>query len=190
MKLARVFCFLVIFGSSAVAAYAQTPIDPSSLNGDAHVHLNDPFCSDPICVELVVTGTVGQHINSLFFPAVGGATYIPPLLCDTNIPGWECEAKFGGPDHDSDDPFLGYSFERDDGHSLMPGLLLDFSSNIPIALGQSGNTACVPVSACSNNVLGPLLAPEPRSSVLFMTGLLLFSLGGFARKRLRADSHT
>jgi hypothetical protein len=193
MKLARVLCFLIILGSSAIAAYAQTPIAPSSLNGDAHVHLNDPICSDPICVALVVTGTSTHHVDSLFFPAVEGGTYTPPLLCDTNIEGWECDVKFNG-DHDSDDTFLGFSFHprEDDGESLTGGLALDFSSNIPILLGQSNNTACVPASACSNGVLAPLfiLTPEPSSSLLFTTGLLLFSLVGFVRKRLGANFPT
>jgi hypothetical protein len=187
MKLARVFWSLIILGSSAIAAYAQTPIAPGSLNGDAHVHLNDPICVFTNCVALVVTGT--EPVDSLFFPAIEGGTYTPPLLCDTNIEGWKCVVKFSG-DHDADDTFLGFSFKAlDDDESIAPKLQLDFSSNIPILLGQSNNTACVPASACPNGVLAPLfiLTPEPSSSVLFTTGLLLFALCGFVRKRLGAN---
>jgi hypothetical protein len=185
MKLARVFCFLIILGSSAIAAYAQTPIDPSSLNGDVHVALNDPTCSFTFCVALVVTG---EHpVDSFFFPIVPGGTYIPPFKCDVSIEGqdWKCRAVV----HDG--KFMGFLFYQPDDDALSPGTPLDFSSNIPIALMLSGNTACVPASACPKGELAPLLfTPEPRSSVLFITGLLLFSLGGFARKRLGANSHT
>ena len=181
MKFARVFCFLVILGSSAIAAYAQTPIDPSSSNGDIHVVLNDPTCAYTLCVELIVTGE--KNVDFLFFPVTGG-TYPPPIVCSTDIADWTCNADI---DHRQ---LMGFAFYQDAPNGLSPGTLLDISSNGPVLLGQSGNTACVPASACTGGELGPLAAPEPRSYVLFMTGLLLFSLGGFARKRLGANSHT
>ena len=178
MKLARVFCFLVILGSSAVAASAQT---------DIHVTLNDPSCAFSFCVQLMVTGP-GTDIDALLFNVTGG-TYAPPFVCDTNIvtndAAWTCTVKTSG------GVLSGFLFEQpSDG--LAPGDFLALSSNIPVQLGQSGNTVCVPVSACPGGELIPLLTatPEPPSFVLFMTGLLLFSLGGFARKRLGANFHT
>jgi hypothetical protein len=187
MKLARVFCLLIILGSSAIAAHAQTPIDLSSSNGDIHVVLNDPTCVESLCVELMVTGTPTENIDALFFPVTGG-TYTPPFLCDTNIATpmqWQCLVETDG------GALSGFLFFQPSNDGLTPGTLLDLSSNIPVMLGQSGNTVCVPAGACMGGELDPLATtPEPRSSVLFMTGLLLFSLGGFARKRLGARSHT
>ena len=46
MKLARVLCFLIIFGSSAIAAHAQTPLVPSGGAGDPRIIFPDACPAD------------------------------------------------------------------------------------------------------------------------------------------------
>jgi len=173
VNLARVFCCLIILGSSAIAAYAQTPIDPFA--GDAHVILNDPSCPQVFCIQLTFTGS--KAIHNFFFSAVPGGLYPPPDTCASNV-FEECHAKR------DDHKFIGFQFE--DG-KVTPGELLDISSNVPILLMLPAGLSCNPPSSCQNGIIPLGVTPEPSSSILFMTGLLLFSLGGFVRKRLGAN---
>jgi len=72
MKLTRMFCFLVILGASAMAAYAQTPVDPiARVNG-----VGDPLCTGAIepttvlCIipTLISTGPPKTYSGTLSVP--------------------------------------------------------------------------------------------------------------------------
>ena len=103
MRLAHVFCFLIIFGSSAVAAHAQTPVDPTII-----IH-GSPCVSGDYCIDLTFSGSetcfnvidclnptpppifsslppTGSPLVFAADPPVGGAVIFPPP------PTFTCEA--------------------------------------------------------------------------------------------------
>ena len=85
MKLARVFCFLIILGSSAIAAYAQTPVDPKAIISIPMAG-GDPPCggSGPICV------TANSASDPLMIPYSatfsGDFEYCPPASDSCTVP--------------------------------------------------------------------------------------------------------
>jgi hypothetical protein len=178
MKLARVFCFLIILGSSAIVAHAQTIVDPTLI-------IHGSPCVETYCVSLVYTGTT---------------------TCFGYLP---CPPPFGIPPSGAPflfalaDPVTGvtlaeilagtFNCEAED----LPGIALDdfkrISSNNYTFLGcnyygllTGGQAFTWNSTESSPLAVSPDLevVPEPSSSVLFMSGLILFCLGGFARKRL------
>lgn len=92
MKLARLFCFLIILGSSAITAYAQTPLDPRVIVNDPAgctippgISYNGPgplveSYSSPEC--FTYTGAPNLTTLILQFTGVPVAT---PFACQTDI---------------------------------------------------------------------------------------------------------
>jgi hypothetical protein len=209
MKLALVFCFLIILGSSATAVYAQTPIDPGSIIPDAKVHNATPDgCNPPFEICFQYTGpTLHKEGNGsvlhLFFKASPDPTEFNPLTtsfqCDVTGTSAQAAAAAGLKGVGSNDPMTCKMVLRDPpgkddflGMKLnVPGAFHDetFGESVSggvVSFGSTGGLTCI--SGCNPDgswTVDP--TPEPSSSVLFMTGLLLFSLGGFARKRLGAN---
>jgi len=213
MKLARVFCFLIIFGSSAIAAHAQTPIDSGSINDPRPSTKTPDGCSPPYCVNFTYTGPTLFPIVTLpvFFSASPFPTTFDPLTtsytCGASGTSAQAAAAAGLPSYigsnvpitclmsivdisPTDADFLGMWL-------FVPGAFNGETFDMSVMGGTIGfvlpaGTSCVPASECTtvdgvtSFSIDPV--PEPHSSVLFMTGLLLFSLGSFARKRFGASS--
>lgn len=187
-KLARVFCFLVILGSSAVAAYAQTPIDSSSVIGDPTVAARDPSCpTDAYCVPITYDGTKSHYYGSIFDaltflvpdppgPLPNGSSY----TCETGVSGdifKHCLViALPTPLFPLTDPidFYGVLFW---GGTLTPDEVVTLSSvGGPVEFDLPANFK------------GPKiidLSPEPGTALLYMTGLVV--LVGFVRKRFGAN---
>ena len=184
MKLAWVFCFLIILGSSASVAHAQTPVDP-----DIIIH-GSP-CVETYCVDLVYTGkTTCFGYLSCPFPfgiPPSGSPFLFALadpitgitLADIAAGMFTCSAQdLPGITLDdfkrvssNDYTFLGCYYY---------GLLTDGQG-----MTWNSNQNTPPAASPDLEVV-----PEPSSSVLFMSGLILFCLGGFARKRLGSNFRT
>lgn len=192
MKLARVFCFLIILASSAIAAYAQTPIDPSSVINDPHVVLNSPDPACPLgdyCVDLTYstthTGPVFVPVLTFLVPDPPGELPVPPAYsCSSNV-FLLCLTDYSG--------FQGFKPTEFNGFTLLFGILYNgqtfiLESTGPIQLELPSGFACNPASLCPDGVV--TFSPEPGTALLFMTGLLLLSLVGFARKRFAANFRT
>jgi hypothetical protein len=181
MKLTRVFFFLVILGSSAVAADAQTSIAPT----DPRIVFNtpDPACpAGMYCVNLTYTG---PQENALIFGVPG-----PPgsFLEAAPLYTYSCVSNaFAGCQPDENQAgteFFAYSLF--DG-SVTSGETFSLTSTGPIQLTLPTGFTCNPGSACSmvNGVLVADLTPEPGTAILFMSGLIF--VVGLTSKRLVAN---
>jgi hypothetical protein len=187
MKLAWAFCFLIILGSSASVAHAQTPVDPEII-------IHGSPCVETYCVELVYTGptkcfgylpcpnpdppplgylpTGSPFLFALADPITGitnAEIAAGMFTCSAqDLPGIALD-DFSGSFNDY--TFLGCNY-----YGLLTG-------------GQgftwNSNQNTPPAASPDLEVV-----PEPSSSVLFMSGLILFCLGGFARKRLGSNFRT
>jgi len=169
MKLTRVFWFLIILGSSSVAAYGQTPVDPRLIvsdppgcgsgvtyaGGTASTPLVESY-SNPQC--FTYTGT--SHLNELFFEFTG-VPALTEFICQTNI--WiTCGEVSGSPSgtvefHFFDSPTAGQGgpCQANDGlFGTCPGFLLP---------GGFANVTVQPIISQT---------PEPGSIILFGTGLI------------------
>ena len=185
-KLMCVACFLIVFGSAAMATHAQTPVDPFA--GDSHVILNGPDpCGmvEKYCVDLTYTGTgTGFFFLAPPTPLPGP----PPETCAAD--NFRCKAIDGPclPLSLKEGCFYGflfYDFMGDWGQ--VPGDA-DFSlyTNSPITLSLAGTSlVCTGVGCDGPDVT---FTPEPGTALLYMTGLAL--LVGFGRKRFRANCVT
>ena len=179
MKLARVFFFLAILGSSAVAAYAQTSIPPN----DPRVVFNtpDPACPTGLyCVDLTYTGPTE---NALIFgvPGPSGSFLpVPPAYSCVSNAFAECQAD----ENEAGTEFFAYSLF--DG-SVTSGETFSLTSTGPIQLTLPAGFTCNPGSPCSmvNGVLVADLTPEPGTAILFMSGLIF--VVGLTSKRLVAN---
>jgi hypothetical protein len=195
IKLARALCFLAILASSAVAAYAQTPIDASSLTGadpTISVRSPDPACTD--CVDLTWTGTAPPAPSTTtFFFAVSGypptGVIIPPdyscavdpsstnpIACNTVTMLIGGKPEFVGVD------LIVYNLTNSESFSFS-------ATGGPVTLvvpADSGLTcnADTPCNAGGSFLIGP--SPEPGTALMFMTGLVL--LVGFSWRRFRGNS--
>ena len=185
-KLTQGVCFLIIFGSSAIAAYAQTAVDPFA--GDSHVILNGPDpCGDveQYCVDLTYSGTG----TGFFFLASPTPLPEPPAdTCDADNfkcqpfnlpcppPNFTSECFYG---------FLFYDFMGDYGE-VPKNSEFSLYTNEPITLSLTGTGLGCSDGGCA----GPDVTwtPEPGTALLYMTGLAL--LVGFGRKRFRASCVT
>jgi hypothetical protein len=193
-KLARALCFLVILGSSAVAAYAQTPIDASGLAGadpTISVRSPDPACTD--CVDLTWNGTApptGSETDFFFYvpgyPPTG--IIIPPdYSCEvdpssTNPIACNALTKFisGNPE------FVGVElivYSLTDGESFSFGAT---GGRVTLVVPADSGLTCNADTPCNPDgsfMIGP--TPEPGTALLFMTGLI--PLVGFCWRRFRSN---
>ena len=184
MRLALVFCFLTMVGSAAVPAHAQTPTDPSFI-------IHGSPCVEVYCIDLAYTGP-----TTCF-------TYILPCPNPTPPP-------IGYPSS-GDGPFLFALATPITGIPILdlglyncsaadlPGIALDdftFSGGTATFLGcdyfgllTDGQTFTWNASVPSPLAPNPLIevVPEPTSFVLFTSGLVIFCLGGFTRRRLAGN---
>jgi hypothetical protein len=181
MKLARLFCFLIILASSAVAAYAQTPVDPKVIVNFA----NDPGTCTPGPTLICYDG-VGPLVETFGSPETfqyTGAspltilflefTFVPPLTafqCSTNI--WtDCETLAGPypPNVGIELEYLGAGANDGGGGTCGP------------CVGQlvSGDQASVTLTPTVSET------PEPGSIILFATGLFSFFLASKRRAQAR-----
>jgi len=174
----------MLFGISAIAAYAQTSIPSSSVIPDPHVVFNSP---DPPCtgtcysVDLTYTGAPE---NGVIFSVPGppGSFLVanpPAFTCDSNV--FAC-----APDEIGNE-FFAFSFF--DG-TLTSGETFTLSSDEPLDLSLPPGFTCNQPNACSTVDGMPVvnLTPEPGTAVLFLSGLI--SVVGFAKKRFGANART
>jgi PEP-CTERM motif len=183
MKLGRVFCFLILFGISAIAAEAQTPVDPTVLvikkdpagcNGlgqplcysGTPSPLVEAFSSLPLSFEYDGSG----NLNSLLLELTG----VPngtPLYCQTDI--WQ---------------FCSFTVSSDPGHPGDFDVTFDLFDVTPGVPGPCANDGVHAIAPTCPGFLAPgdgfgvsLLpyigvTPEPGSMLLFGTGLLMFGI--------------
>lgn len=186
-ELARVVCFLIILGGSVIPAYAaETAIDPSSVLADPTISFRDPDCGgDPFCVDLTYTGMTGNPINLGFFVPT------PPGFLPANPPPYDCVTNIVGATmqtFETASEFLGCIFSG----PLTNGEDVTISADAPVVLtipeGIGGPVfTCTDTSQCPGGDTIDL-TPEPRTALLYMTGLVF--LVGFVRKRFGAYSLT
>ena len=194
-KLMQGVCFLIIFGSWAIAAHAQTT--------DTLVRIDDPTSCTGIdsATEICVQYT-------------GPTVYVPsfdPLdlgfeLAVSNPPG-EVPDPSSDPINCASDSFgLAFPLTKQGGTEFS-GCAFSFGTltndayytisisdpsgipDIPFTLPGS-EWQCPAGEVCSG--AGPLsvtFTPEPSTSLLYVSGLLLFLLVGFFRKRFRVTSN-
>jgi hypothetical protein len=189
MKWTLLFCFLVILGCAAVPAHAQTLTDPSYI-------LHGSPCVEAFCVDLEYTGpTTCFNIIDCFNPT-------PPPLFDTSLPPTGSPFLFALATPITGIPFADFGLFNCSAVDL-PGLAVDdftslnFTTHTGTFLGcdyfgiltsdQTFTWNSTVTSPLSSDIPGIVVVPEPNSFVLFMSGLALFCLAGFARKRFGAN---
>jgi PEP-CTERM motif-containing protein len=188
MRVARVLCFLIIFGSSAIAAYAQTSVDPLvKVEG-----VGDPACGgsgQPVCFDGSgpLVETYGSPVSFVYDCGEGCTTPLysmtlefidvpppPPTLffeCETNI--WtDCSQGSSGP------TTVEFSFFDTPPDSGGP----------PCSAG--GGTTCPGYMTPNEEAtvtITPLVSdtPEPSTIILFGTGLILLFVGSKRRVHAR-----
>ena len=193
-KLALLVGFLIVFGGSAVATHAQTPVDPTIA-----LHYPDPpACpTGAYCVNLSFDNTTGSpaFINELF--ATVPSSGLPDTVLSPGFPPavtYSCQGSGGlflfYPVTDPGFPTFPYSqtsasFLGCDFLGLVPSGVSTYTISssggyVTLDLGSGfcpdGETSCPAGTEVT-------LAPEPNTFLLFMSGLVLFCMGGFARKR-------
>lgn len=209
MKWPRLCCFLIILGSSVIAAHAQTPVDPGPRIG------TPDGCSPPYCFDFTYMGGANSQTSqcgSITVPGLGSlagceffAELQTPLLVTPGT-NYGCQASgsaylAGGPPGVSQIPiFCAPVFNDPGGHNYFDGALYfvpgafvgeTFVGSVygaPLGTFDGISTWSCQGGCGPGGTWDPLPAPEPRTWILFMSGLLLFSLGGFARKRLGTTS--
>jgi hypothetical protein len=197
MRLGRVFCFLILFGLSAIAAYAQTPVAPSTVIPDPKVLFStpDPPCpTGEYCVDLIYNGTTpltvdfmelevatppGELPNPLSYSCGGNVFAACSIVDNSPTPPPTPTELFG---------FFFYTPEGDTAPIFSPGETFSVTSTAPITLllPDVPFVTCDPPSSCPlvNGAPQIDLSPEPGTALLFMSGLI--SVIGFARKRFGA----
>jgi hypothetical protein len=217
MKWARLCCFLIILGSSAIAAHAQTPVDPSSANDAGPRVVTPDGCSPPYCFNFTYEGGANSltsqcgSITVPVFGSVGGCVFFLELQTPILVtPGanYGCQASgsaysAGAPPGVSEIPiFCTPVFNDPKGNNyfdgalyFVPGAFVGETFGGSVVGGSLGTFDAISTWSCQGGcgpggTWDPLLAPEPGTSLLFMSGLLLFSLGPFARKRFGTTSRT
>jgi hypothetical protein len=198
MKWTLFFCLLAILGSAAVPAHAQTLTDPTYITHGSPCVMGDPYCE-----SLVYTGeTECWNVTSVLdksgdcvnpFPlgpldtALGteGQPFLFALATSITIP--------------IGDEYLYNCFAED-----LPGI--EFPDFVNNHNGTATFEGCNYYGILENgqgitwNSTAPdsplaesadyVETPEPSSFVLFTSGLVLFCLAGFARRRLGANFST
>jgi len=191
MRLARVLFMVGFVGLCAIAARADVT--------DPIINLHDP---DPAacpmgdyCVNLDFTNSNPFPIFlAELFPVVPASGVPDQLLPSPPGPQYSCDGSGGFflffPDLDNfqggppptSATFLGCVFLG----VLPPGLsTFTISANGPVSLDLGAGFSCQADQSCVGDEVE--LAPEPGTGLLFMTGLLLLSLAGLARKRFGAN---
>jgi hypothetical protein len=203
MKLTRLFFFLMILGSLAIAAHAQTPLPAPTSGGagDPRIVFPDACPADAFCADLTTGDTAitiakcpGGDIelalggcSDLFFGVATGPISVPPF--------WTCASDDTG----------GVGFLQSAPNGTFPPLKFtgcafadgSIPANTTISVAVEGLGGAPPpvvtfvipagfVDAGSDITF----SPEPGTSLLFVSGLLLISLGGIARKRFGTTSRT
>ena len=192
MKIARLFCFLIILGSSAVAAYAQTPVDPTVI-----VNKIDPGgcggSGEPICypgtpVPLVLVYNPSVTLDFQYDPTPSsskletfeleftGVPNLTTLYCQTDI--WQ---------------ICSFTTSSDPGHPGDFDVTFNFFDVIPSTPGPCANDGVHAIAPTCPGFLSsgdgfsvgfsPIVGatPEPGTMLLFGTGLIIF--GGVLRRR-------
>jgi hypothetical protein len=210
MKLTRLFFFLMILGGLAIAARAQTPLPAPSSGGaaDPRIVVPDACPADAFCANLTA-GPLGISIPECGNTIVGGDLLLAAGLCQDLFfevatgpisvpPVWTCSS-----DYTAGTPPVGFLQSAPNGTIFPP----TFSG---CAFADGGIPAGTTISIAVEGVGGVpppyvtfvipagfedagsdiTLSPEPGTSLLFMSGLLLISLGGIARKRFGTTSRT
>jgi hypothetical protein len=200
MKIARLLSVLVVLGTWAIAAHAQTPIDPSSVIPDPTInfHRPDPTCDPGVCVDFAYTGANSASGGEIFFGTVTPLPIPPEYSCTYNGDPNACfvDLKYSTTDPPFPIDFLGVGFFittplcnglDDCGPQTTfsidaTGIGNSFLLTVPTDLLSCTSPAC-PGGTIS---LEPIATtPEVGTALLYLTGLV--SLVGFARKRFGAD---
>jgi len=213
MKLTRLLFLLMVLASLAIAARAQTPLpDPSSGDaGDPRIVFPDACpggaaacatltattdidigacasillgvpCSGGLVIDVASPISVGPSFNSLWY-------------CTEDAPPTFLQVVALGTTNGISGPF---------GQNLAPQLpgqtgtftgceywFGDISTGTSVGISEVGGVTPLIAPADFNVVQDDgIFAPEPGTSLLFMSGLLLISLGGIARKRFGTTSRT
>ena len=211
MKLTRLFFFLMILGSLAIAAHAQTPLPAPSSGGagdprivfpdacpaDASCATLTPLTSTPIMVlDCTSSDTLAQCLAiglviDVASPLSVGPSFNSLWYCTQDAPPTFSAIAALGTINGIGGPFA----------PQIPGLG-SFSTGTFTGCEYWSGTISGPVGIAEVGGVTPLIIPEgfvgegsdifpePRTSVLFMSGLLLISLGGIARKRFGTTSRT
>jgi len=193
MRLALVFCFLTILGSAAVPAHAQTPTDPSFI-------IHGSPCVLLYCVDLAYTGPTECY--NVAIPIINPHGYClnptPPPLLDAALGSEGVPFLFALATPITGIPILDLGLYNCSTADL-PGIALDdftFSGGTATFLGcnyygilSNGQDFTWNASVPSPLAPNPLIevVPEPTSFVLFTSGLVIFCLGGFTRRRLAGN---
>ena len=195
MRLGRVFFFVILFGSSAFAAYAQTPVDPKVLFSTP-----DPSCTPPYCVDLEYVGSSGGT-GTFFFEVASYPTGIPEPpayscgVIDTQVPPPatlpSCKVNQLPEPPLTPTDFFGITLTVPD---ITNGQTFSITVDggpvnliLPTGVNASGPLDCT--SGCGEGggiSLDP--TPEPGTALLFVSGLI--GVVGFARKRFGTNFHT
>lgn len=191
-KLAQIVCFLIIFGSLAAVAHAQ--------DTDALIRIDDPTCTPgPGCVVLEYTGPTETIPVFTLDPLTFLVSNPPGSYPDPAPPNnYNCGSDFFAvslaialPPFDPDE-FFGCLFT---GGTITNGDLYSISisgADIPINLSLGNDFECAPSDplSCSGDMFTVDPTPEPSTALLYMSGLLLIFLVGFAKKRMGASFRT
>jgi hypothetical protein len=189
MRAARVLFVVALVGMFAVAARAQVS---NSDFPDPHPKFvsPDPACDPPYCTDLTYTGPTTSSPVQLFFSSVPpfptGVPENPPAFGCTFIDDSVSEPCVTD---DNGTTFFGFTL-------FLPGATngQTFSLTVtgdPITLALPPIDVCVgdSIANCSDAsqvTVDP--TPEPTTALLFLSGIVLLSLAGFAKKRFAADS--
>jgi hypothetical protein len=191
MRFVRILSLVLLVGFCAVIARAD-----ATTPGDPRVRADDPVCPtgaycvtiesttavtvpycDPFVLLLDPSACPGTPFNLAVADPPGFYSVPPVYTCGSNIFGEAVPTGTLFPTI----TFTGCNFA--DGTIPADTPITISSMGGPVILDLPEGFTC-PDGGCSDGQID--LTPEPRTSVLFVTGLLLFSLAGFARKRLGA----
>jgi hypothetical protein len=177
------FCLLFIVGIAAVPAHAQTPTDPTYV-------IHGSPCVEAYCVDYEYTGPTACYN---YFDCLNPTP--PPFFSSLPPTGSPFLFALAAPIGGITFADLGlYNCSAAD----LPGIALDdFTSSHGsftfLGCNYFGILTADQTFTWNSSVTSPLAAnndllpiPEPNSFVLFTSGLVLFGLAGFARKRLGA----
>ncbi len=190
MRFGRVIFLIALAGLCAIAAKADSTDTSSGVLADPTIIFHGSPCGEPYCADLTYTGSSGIQDVLLLVPptppAFPGAPFgelssnPPPFYCTSDIPA--LIVVLGNnivPSKQTE--FYGCSFLVD----LTQGESYTIWSSAPIQLTYQANLFSCDSGNCGDGLAD--LAPELGTAPLFMTGLLLLALTGFARKRFGAN---
>jgi PEP-CTERM motif len=191
MKLTRMFCLLILVGSVAIAAHAQTPVDPViRTNSSAAIGppggdppcggAGEPFCldSDSLSVNYATATFPLDFVNNT------GSNLYELILTFTNVPAntmFQCFTDIWTDcSQSSDGTTTTFTMSDDPADSSGPC----------VNNGSAGGTCpgYLPPGYEAMTTKTPLTSetPEPESVILFGTGLIALFLGMKRRVRVRA----